>query len=174
MRRRHITTAVTMLLLIGILVLGLIVGYNSLFKPLPGDSSNASTPSPSCTPQKAKSVHASEVQVSVFNAGTRLGLASTTLHALTRRGFSEGDLGNAPSGTKVRRVQVWTTVKHDAGARLVARQFGRRTVVRVTSTSLGAGINVVVGNHYHGLRKAPTSLRVSRSQQVCAPSASSS
>ncbi len=36
MTGRHVTTAVTMLVLVGILVLGVVVGARELFAPLPG------------------------------------------------------------------------------------------------------------------------------------------
>ena len=37
MGSRHITTAVTLVVLVGILALGLFVGFRQLFAPLPGE-----------------------------------------------------------------------------------------------------------------------------------------
>jgi LytR cell envelope-related transcriptional attenuator len=173
MQRRHITTAITLVLLCGILALGLVVGYKSLFKPLPGsDSTPNANPTRSCTSPSGNGnrVRTSQVQVSVFNGGTRAGLAGVTLHQLARRGFQKGDVGNAPSNSKVKHVQVWTTVKHDVAARLVALQFGDRTKIRLKKTDLGPGVDVVVGDGYHGLVDAPRVLKVGKSQRLCVSS----
>jgi LytR cell envelope-related transcriptional attenuator len=177
MQRRHITTAITLVLLCGILVLGLVVGYKSLFSPLPGsDTTPSANPTRSCTsPQgKGNRVRTSQVQVSVFNGGTRSGLAGTTLHQLARRGFQKGDVGNAPANAKVKHVQVWTTEKHDAAAKLVALQFGDKTKIQVKKTDLGPGVDVVVGDGYHGLVAAPRVLKVGKAQRLCLSSASPS
>jgi hypothetical protein len=171
MGARQITTAVTMLVLCVILVLGVVIGYKTLFSPLPNDSGTASaSPSPTCTTQdvrRGQRLHAREVQVSVFNAGTRAGLADETLNRLGNRGFKEGEASNAPASAKVRFVQVWTTKKHDAAAALVAQQFGSNTLVRVTNKDLGPGVDVLVGTDFRGLKKAKRSLLVRQKQQLC-------
>jgi hypothetical protein len=169
MTRRHITTAITMLLLCGILVLGLVVGYKSLFSTSPSAGSTG-TLGPACKtekPHKGTRVKSKQVQVSVFNRGNRAGLAAQTLDALARRGFQRGQIGNAPSSAHVKNLQVWTTRKHDVTAKLVALQFGRAIRVHLHKLNLGPGIDVVVGNGYRGLVKAPRSLRVKPSQKVC-------
>lgn len=174
MQRRHVTTAITLLLLCGILVLGLVVGYKTLFSPLPGKDTNKADPTPSCSAQqggKGQKVKTSQIQISVFNGGTRDGLAGVTLNQLARRGFQKGEVGNAPSGAKVRSVQVWTTDKNDAAARLVALQFGDKTQVHVKKADLGPGIDVVLGNGYHGLVHAPRTIKVRKSQNACVSSA---
>ncbi|MGZ4428135.1 MAG: LytR C-terminal domain-containing protein [Nocardioidaceae bacterium] len=168
MGRRQITTAVTMVLLIGILGLGIVVGYKSLFEPLPGVSSSSADPKPHCTVQrKGQQIRTAEVEVSVFNRGSRVGLAGETLHKLGKLGFRKGEVGNAPSGVKVKNLQVWSTVKHDAAAKLVALQFGRNIKVHVKKRSLGPGIDVIVGNGYRGLVPAPKAVRVRTPTQVC-------
>jgi hypothetical protein len=172
MGRRHLTTAITLLVLVGILVLGVILGVNTLLAPLPGDSSPAAEPSPTCTTQtvkKGQRIRATQVQVSVFNAGTRAGLADKTMGLLTARGFKKGTVGNASSAKRVKKVQVWTTRPNDPAAKLVARQFGRSTVVHQTKTDLGPGVDVVVGNAFHKLVKAKHVLVVRKSSSVCVP-----
>ena len=42
MTSRHVTTAVTMAVLCGILVIGAVVGFNTLFAPLPGSDDEPS------------------------------------------------------------------------------------------------------------------------------------
>jgi hypothetical protein len=173
MNRRHLTTAVTLLVLVAILVLGVVVGVKSLFAPVPGTGADASaSPSPTCEPttiKKGQRVRSRQVQVSVYNGGTRSGLADSTMAMLRARGFTSGSVGNAPSDVSVRRVRVFTTEKNDMAARLVARQFGRSTKVTVTETDLGPGIDVVVGNRFDKLSKARRVLVARRSSSVCVP-----
>jgi hypothetical protein len=171
MTGRHLTTAVTLAVLCVVLVVGLVVGVNKLFAPLPEDPlAVAPEPSPTCQPtsvEKGERLHSRAVVVSVFNAGTRAGLADQTLAALTRRGFKEGEVGNAPADTRVRFARVWTTAENDAAARLVARQLGRKVRVVVGKEDLGEGVDVLVGNGFAGLVKAPRWIAVRKTQQVC-------
>ncbi len=172
MTHRHLTTAVTLLVLVCILVLGVLLGVKTLFAPLPGSDKATATPSPSCSPKtvkKGQRIRSTQVQVSVFNGGTRSGLADETMRLLARRGFTQGDIGNAPTDAKVSRVRVLTTEKNDMAAALVARQFGRTTRVIVTDTDLGPGIDVIVGNKFGKLAKAKRVLVAQSSSSVCVP-----
>ena len=177
MAHRHLTTAVTLLVLVSILVLGVVLGVKTLFAPLPGSDKATATPSPSCSPKtvkKGQRIRSTQVQVSVFNGGTRSGLADETMRLLARRGFTQGDVGNAPTDAKVSRVRVLTTEKNDMAAALVARQFGRTTRVIVTDTDLGPGIDVIVGNKFGKLAKAKRVLVAQSSSSVCVPLPSAS
>lgn len=172
MTGRRITAAVTMLVLLGILVAGAVLGWRFLV----GGTDSASEPTdessssacPSPEPGAPKRLSSRQVRVSVYNAGNRSGVANSTLDALLRRGFVAGDAANAPDGVKVRRVQVWTTVQDDPMARLVALQFGKRTPVIVSDEELGPGVDVIVGNGFDRLRKAPRSLPVDELPEACA------
>ena len=176
MTRRHVTTAVTMLVLLGLLVVGFVVGAKALFAPIPGGSLAATpSPSPSCFARnlsKGQKIRSRQVEVSVFNAGSKAGLADQTLAALGKRGFRTGEAGNAPSPVMVRSVQVWTTKKQDVAARLVALQFGARTIVRRTDADLGRGVDVVIGDRFRRLVPAPEKIIVRKRQQVCVPTTS--
>ena len=173
MARRHVTTAVTLLVLVAILVAGALIGVKTLFAPLPDTGTSASaTPSPTCSPKNVKQgqrIRTTQVQVSVFNGGTRSGLADSTMARLRARGFTAGSVGNAPADVAVRRVRIFTTERADMAARLVARQFGRRTKVVVTDTDLGPGIDVVVGNGFDKLAKARRVIVARQSSSVCVP-----
>jgi hypothetical protein len=172
MRRRHVTTAITLLVLVGILVVGVVIGVDKLFAPVPSTEEPVASPSPTCTVRtvrKGQRVAPRQVQVSVFNGGDRAGLAGKTMRALSRRGFRQGGVGNAPEGVRVRRAQVWTTLRNDDGARLVALQFGRKTPVRFTRRDLGPGVDVVIGDGFDKLAKGKRFVVVRRSSSVCVP-----
>jgi hypothetical protein len=172
MRRRQITTAVTMTVLCGVLVVGAVLGWRALFAELPDDETAASEPEPSCTTKQVgpgERLRARHVTVSVFNGGTRSGLAGDTQSALERRGFKAGEVGNAPSDADVSRVAVWSTEEGSAEARLVARQFGPRVRVTFSDVDLGPGVDVIVGNDFRGLVKAKRSIKVTTPEDVCIP-----
>lgn len=164
MTGRHVTTAITMVVLCMILVVAAVVGFNTLFAPLPGeDEQPAAAPSESCAAEPAKEgrrLRSRQVVVNVFNAGTRAGLAGSTMDALRARGFRGGTIGNAPDGTKVRRVQVWVAEGEEDAGRLVARQFGPRTPVETPEVDMVSGVDVVVGNQFRSLKRAPRSIEV--------------
>jgi hypothetical protein len=167
---RRLTTAVTLLVLLVVLGGMAVFGYRALTEPLPG---GASADDDACS-QVEKEVQGflkrSEVQVSVFNAGTKEGLAGTTLETLEEAGFRAGNAGNAPTSAEVRRAVVWTTEPNDPAAALVARAFGGRTTVEVTETDLGPGVDVLVGNRFTGLDpKAPRRIKLAAPVETCVP-----
>jgi hypothetical protein len=166
--RRHVVTGVTLVVLL--LVLALMGGYGveQALKPFP---SSKKSETPQCT-TKQKQVQQyltrKDVQVSVFNAGDRSGLAGETLDKVEAAGFVAGNAGNAPGTADVRRAVVWTTKDDDYSAKLVALAFGPQTQVVVTKTDLGPGIDVLVGNKFHGLDKhAPRRIKLPKPIQTC-------
>ena len=170
MGSRQVTTAVTMFVLCALLVLGAVWGWKSLFAPLPGADGTAA-PTPQCSSVDAGTrLRSAQVQVSVYNAGGRSGLAASTLQALEKRGFDPGEVGNAPTDANVRYAQVWANTRDDAGARLVRKQLGQRARLRVVDTDLGPGVDVIVGRAFRGLVKAPRSVRVRTTQETCGTS----
>ncbi len=63
---------------------------------------------------------------------------------------------------------MWTTKANDTSARLVALAFGRRTPVRLVTTDLGPGIDVLVGNRFTSLdKKAVKKLRLATPVETC-------
>lgn len=146
MSRRKVTTAVTMSVLVVVLVTMAVLGFSQLTAPLPGTGSSSPTSCSEAEKQVQTFLRRSEVQVSVFNAGTQKGLASTTLEKIEEAGFRAGNAGNAPPGSEVRRALVRTTETDDPAAALVAQALGRRTKVEVTRADLGPGVDVLVGD----------------------------
>lgn len=172
MTRRHLTTAITLTVLCVILAIGAVVGFNTLFAPLPGPEASTPTtsPSPPCNAgavKKGERLRTSQVTVNVFNGGTRAGLAGATLDRFRARGFQGGEIGNAPLSSKVRRAQVWIQAGEEIAGRLVALQLGPRTRVVMPDEDLAEGVDVVVGNGFRNLVKAPRSIVVREAQSGC-------
>jgi hypothetical protein len=110
-----------------------------------------------------------EVTVSVWNAGSRNGLAGLTMELLIDAGFGEGREANAPRGTKVARAQIWTDLgaKHPA-VRLVRSHFKPKPKV-VGSDGDAPGVLVVVGDRFQELTKGRRQVPVKGSIEVCGP-----
>lgn len=174
MRGRHVTTGVTLLVLVGVLVVAVVLGAKALFAPLPQHDTPAAQGCVSTRVHKGQRVSSAQVEVSVFNASGRSGLADRTMLAFTSRGFAKGDVGNAPAGSGVKVAQVWTTRRNDAGARLVARQLGRHTRVRTVAADLGPGVDVLVGARFTRLAAAPRTLVAARTTSACRASKTAS
>lgn len=163
-------TATTMVVLLLILLVGAFIGWRTLSAPFPGDDDSKTSVKPKCVKglKRGQLVHSDEVTVSVYNAGTRSGLAGTTLQQLLSRDFIPGDVGNAPGNLSgVQFVRVLSPTKNDPAARLVAQQFGPHTALQVSHADLGPGVEVVVGDRFIGLKKAPKQLRARAAGSGC-------
>lgn len=169
MSGRRITTAVTLVVLFVVLCGMAVYGFNQFTAPFPGRPSEKKTCS-DVEKQVQGYLQRSEVQVSVFNTGTRAGLAGATLDRIEEAGFRAGNAGNAPKGTQVRRAVVWTTKPDDPAAALVAQALGKRTPVEVTDVDLGPGIDVLVGNRFRELdRGAARRIKLAAPVETCVP-----
>lgn len=169
MTRRSVLSAVTLTVLVLLLVVGAVAGYRALTAPLPGSGGTTTAAQP-CQPRivKGDMVRSKDVTVSVYNAGTRNGLAGQTLDQLAARGFIKGNVGNAPDRfAGVQFVRVLAPAKDDPVAKLVALQFGSNTPVQPVKRRLGQGVEVIVGNAFVGLKKAPTKLRAATNGSGC-------
>jgi hypothetical protein len=154
--------------LVAVLVVGAVLGWRSLSAPLPSDDEPAAT-GPRCREGVSAGdvLHAGDVTVSVYNAGSRSGLAAQTQDQLTARKFIPGDLGNAPAEyERVRFVRVLAPRRSDPAARLVALQFGANTVVQAAA-DLGPGVEVIVGDQFIGLVDAPKRIRAKADGSGC-------
>jgi hypothetical protein len=166
--RRHLITAVTLGVLLGILLVMGGLGIKQALKPFPSGKKAGSPTCSSKQKQVQRVLTRKDVQVSVFNAGDRSGLASETLQKVQKAGFIGGNSGNAPGTAQVPRAAVWTTKENDYSAKLVALAFGPHTPVVVTTTDLGPGIDVLVGNKFKGLDgKAPRQITLPKPIQTC-------
>lgn len=156
MRDRRVLSALTMAVLTVILVVGAVVGFRTLFAPLPGAAEDDEAASPTAAQCKeriraGRPVRSRQVTVSVYNASNRSGLAGETRDQLTERGFLPGEAGNAPEEYAVQFVRVLAPRADDPAALLVAAQFGPDTFVQVTEDDIGPGVDVIVGPDYPGV-----------------------
>jgi len=161
-------SAITIVVLIGILAAAAVTGWRSLTAPLPADEPASVSSTCAEQLQQGDVVRSGDVTVSVYNAGTRSGLASQTQQQLVSRGFLAGDVGNAPGALgDVRRAVVLAPSADDPAARLVARQLGRDVEVRPSQEDLGPGVEVVVGDAFRRLVKAPQEMRARAAGSGC-------
>lgn len=169
---RRVKSAATLGVLAMLCMIGLLLGVRAVTADLPTDSL-IKDPPPACearTIEKGGTVAATDILVSVYNAGSRAGLASKTMSQLQERGFATGESGNAPKGTPVRHAQVWTEDPTNPAALIVARQFGRETKVVKGKPVLGIGVVVVVGDTFDKLvDRAPLKVKTNRRVEICSP-----
>ena len=172
MASRKVVSAVTMIVLLGLLVAGAWYGWQTMCAPLPGrdEPEKTAAAEPECEEGVARGdiLRPADVTVSVYNAGSRSGLADQTLTELTTRGFGRGEVGNAPTEMEVVRfVRVLAPIRRDPAARFVALQFGRNTVVQKVEDNLGPGVDVIVGDDFAGLTDAPKRFKARRASPGC-------
>jgi hypothetical protein len=157
-------SALTLLVLIALLVVAGVWGWQAATKPFP-----SSEPAPLCTDVTVLTgtqVFRDQVAVSVYNGSDRSGLASATMEQLEERGFVGADSGNAPA--KVDGVEIWSDEPRNAAVRLVARQFKGARIV--SGEQLGRGVVVVVGESFKSLRKKEVeSVTAVESSTFCSP-----
>lgn len=167
---RHLTTGITLAVLVLVLAGMGIWGWRHATAPIEGTQASSER---TCTPAeitRTRFVRPPDVRVSVYNAGDKSGLAGRTMNHLEGRGFQPGEVGNAPKSVHVRRAVVHTTTKHDPAATLVARTLGKHVRVVVTRKAGGPGIDVIVGNHFKKLAKhSPKKVRLPKPVKECVP-----
>lgn len=160
-------SALTLLVLCLLLAVGALWGWSAVSKPFPGKADAAKCVS--TVVKDGDKVYPDQVTVSLFNAGRRSGLAGRTMQLLTDKGFAQGDMGNAPPGTKVRVAEIWTTEPKSPAVRLVASRLGKgvRIVHREPS---GAGVVVLVGDGFTKLVRGQKFVLAHGDTEICSPS----
>lgn len=163
----HVRTVTTLAVLALVLVIGGAWGWSAVTEPFPGRAD-----APTCSLQPVATgdkVYPEEVTVSVLNAGTREGLAGRTMQLLEDEGFDQGDSGNAPSGTHIETVEIWTDDPQSPAVRLVASRLGD-TLEIVSHDTTAAGVVVVVGDGFSALSKGRDSMVAHEDGEICSPS----
>jgi hypothetical protein len=171
--KRSVISGVTLLVLVGLLMTGAYVGWQKLKQPLPDstdDPGQSQVSGPRCKAgvQRGDMVRPRDITVSVYNAGTRSGLAGQTMSELEARGFIAGQVGNAPEDmADVKFVRVLAATNTDPAARLVALQFGPNTLIEAVKEDLGPGVEVIVSDGFLGLVKAPLKIKARAAGSGC-------
>ena len=158
---RRIRTAVTLLVLVGILCAAAWYGWTSLNPggDADGDAEPEATPTQQCTTPEPVTTRARNTLVSVYNAGAPTGTGGLVMDALNARGFGRGTIDFAPRDIEVRGIVVWTDKPDSPAVRLVARQL-RSAKIRERVNVPGPGVNIFYGVPFTGLRKAPRTITV--------------
>jgi hypothetical protein len=163
-------TLLTLVTLGVLLVAAAAWGLSALTAPFPGK-----VDLPTCVAtalKKGDRVFPDQVVVSVFNAGTREGLAGLTMKQLTEAGFVAGDSGNAPPKVRVPRVEVRSSQRANPAAVLVASRFGPATrVVKAKGHALGTGVVVVVGDRFKAVVPGRKTVVAHAATSICSPPA---
>jgi hypothetical protein len=156
-----VRTPITLLILLGVLCYGAWWGYTNVIKsppPIP--------PTP-CVNQRVSQgeLKSSQVTVSVYNGGSKKGLAGDVGRALRAHGFKVAKTSN--TGQKISK-----TVVLGAGAKnpevLLVMGFFKNAQIKVDKRP-DHSVDVLVGNDYGGFnKKGKDTLRV-RTRTVCLP-----
>ncbi|WP_148612349.1 LytR C-terminal domain-containing protein [Nocardioides rubriscoriae] len=163
----QLRTLATLVVLLLLLLYAVTHGLNAVSAPFP-----ESADPPVCVDSAVTAgdiLRPGGVTVSVINAGTKNGLARTTLDDLKAQGFDGGELDNLPD-PDVRSAQVWVSGGRSAAVRLVVSYLGGKVKV-VDRQSSAAGITVVVGDDFPGVRKGRQQVKVTDDGTVCGPAA---
>ena len=165
------TSGPTLAVLALLCVLGLLFGLKALTSDLPDDPLVENGPA-TCIEREVtpgQKVFPADVLVSVFNGGSRSGVASSTLGKLVERGFVRGTTDNAEGAEDVRFVQIWSDEPDNPAVRLVARQFGPATKISTGHPTLAQGVVVVVGSEFETLGRKVPSVTATDAATICSP-----
>lgn len=163
---RLVRTPLTLLVLLGVLAYGAWWGYTNVLRETPPP------PPARCVPQQVKAgeLRSSQVTVSVFNGGTKKGLAGDVGRSLRQRGFKVQRTSNTDE-------KIQKTVIVGAGANnpevLLVKNFFKKSVVKADKRA-DHSVDVLVGNDYGGFnKKAKATFRV-KAKTVCLPAPAAS
>jgi hypothetical protein len=159
-------SAVTIGVLALLLVIGVSWGFAQVTEPFPGK-----VDPPICVDTSfpaGERIYPQDVTVSVLNASKREGLAGRTMDELLSDGFAEGETTNAPDGTQVARVEIWTTDADNPAVLLVRSRLGQAEVLEKPDPG-AAGIVVVVGDEFEETFEGRPSIKTETDIVVCGP-----
>ncbi|MFT4187027.1 MAG: LytR C-terminal domain-containing protein [Aeromicrobium sp.] len=160
--------ALTTVVALGVFGGGAFAGWNMLTEPVDGGEKR-----PSCTMKHVAAgepLTANLVQVDVFNASGREGLANRASINLQRQGFLAGTIGNSESEIPVDHVAILTEEPESPLVELVAAQFQVVPQIVAPDIPIGDGVTVVVGPNYTDVKPgAPTEITAEAAADVCVP-----
>ena len=158
---RAVRTPFTLLVLLAILCYGAWWGYTNVIREVP-----PAPPTP-CVPQKLpkNQLRSSQVTVSVFNGGTKRGLAGDVGRALRDRGFKVQTTTNTLQ--KVQKTVIVGASTKNPEVRLV-KAFFKDAEVKADKRVDGS-VDVLVGNRYGGFNKKAKTTYTVKSATACLP-----
>ena len=162
----RLRTAITLVALAVLLLVGVTWGWAQVSDPLPGKAEAAI-----CVPTSyaaGDELFVQDVTVSVLNASKREGLAGRTLQLFEDDGFAAGQTANAPEGTAVAVAEIWVTDPESPAAKLVRARLGQ-VPVREEPGNPAVGVTVVVGDGFGELRQGPQSMVLDADTVICSP-----
>ncbi len=163
---RGLKTALTLAVLVVLVAVGGMWAWGAFTEPFP----ERSGPKP-CTEAQLSAGEAltpEKVIVSVYNASDRSGLAGDTAEKLKAQGFPVDEAADAPDGTDVRVVEIWTDDPQSPIGQLVRSYFGKRARL-VKHDLVGLGVNVVVGPRFRTVVPGKKSIELTDDLTVCVP-----
>ncbi|HET9422748.1 MAG TPA: LytR C-terminal domain-containing protein [Nocardioides sp.] len=161
-----IRSAVTMLGLAVLLLIGVTWAWSAVTEPFP-EREDAAT----CTSTQVgegEKVYPDQVTVSVLNAGSREGLANRVMTDLAEAGLDRGELGNAPEDSKVSGVEIWAEDLKNPAVKLVESYLGKDAKLVRRDPPL-PGVNVVVGEEFPGVTDGRASVAAKEDVTICSP-----
>ena len=159
-----VRSAVTLSVLCVLLAVAAIWGWSAATDPLPAKVDTAI-----CVDKEfpaGTKVFPQDVTVSVYNAGTREGLAGRVMALLTEDGFNEGTSGNVEA--RVDTVQIWTLEPENPAVALIATRFGEDVDIERRNPP-GVGVAVVVGDGFEDLVEGKKTVVVEADAEICSP-----
>jgi hypothetical protein len=146
--RRHQRTAITMLVLAGLVLIAGLYAWESITDP---DESSDSVAAATCQPAAPTDAPPpAEVELNVYNATDRNGLASSIAGEMRTRGFTILDVANDPSGREITgTAEVRAHLDSQAAASLVMAQVPG--AVFVTDNRTDGTVDLVVGAAFEAL-----------------------
>lgn len=163
----HLRTVATLGVLALLLAYAVTRGLSAVSEPFPQNADP-----PVCLESEVTAgdvLRAGGLTVSVVNAGETQGQARATLDELVAQGFDPGEITNLPDEDVV-SAQIWAPGGRSPATRLVRSYLGGRVDVVDRTTSV-AGITVVVGDQFPGVRKGRSQVKVATDSTVCGPPA---
>jgi hypothetical protein len=159
-------STLTLAALAAVLALAAVWGWTAATAPFPGK-----VDTPLCVSRSidaGSKVYPQDVAVSVYNAGTRDGLAGRTMQTLHDRGFAEADSGNVHTRSRVGAAEIWTTTPSSPAVHLVASYLGHGVRIE-RRDSIGVGVVIVVGDKFHHVTKGRKSVVATKAATICSP-----
>jgi LytR cell envelope-related transcriptional attenuator len=151
--RRHLRTAITMLVLALFVAFAGWYAWNTITDPSAADTGDI-TVAPTCIPTLPTDPPApADIRVNVYNATAKNGLASNVARALRRRDFAILDVANDPLGQTVTgTAEVRGGAESEAAAAVVVAQVSG--AVFVIDNRTDGTVDIVVGDAFTELAPA--------------------